>query len=435
MTIKPLSLPTAAGIDYANGDCRHFSTGDALDSNGLAVPTRHLANRDNIIADKLNTVIEAVNNTEQLVPLSLVRTILASGDQVTINNYRIPAGFEARVLNAAVTSSSASADAELDIYYSSSFGNSTGTAIVTATNGSEFTGETSFHGTGEFIFAIKNKGVTTLEVIASVVLTMRPLGSTGSLLTGSTTGAVQLIAGPAGPPGPQGPQGSSGVGTAGVNWRGTWNSSNTYSVNDLVAYADTGSATATYICVQTANGIDPTNTSYWNLVAAAGATGATGSGGTYAFANTTLTGDTSTTTLKAPYLNFGAGYDKGAQNGAYESLSVPANSATALAFNECSVYKTAGHGLFALNFEKRFNFKGIVEVVLPTQSNGNASINWTTSNTHCDLSVESAGTESGSIAYSSYVSASSAGTSYIVNMNMIEPSDVSLKVYGITVIS
>ena len=54
MAIRPIDLPSAAGIEYGHGDVRHFAQGDAMDVPGLANPTRHLAERDNQLAQKLN---------------------------------------------------------------------------------------------------------------------------------------------------------------------------------------------------------------------------------------------------------------------------------------------------------------------------------------------------------------------------------------------
>jgi len=287
--IEPVDLPTAAGQDYGSGDVRHFAQGDAVDVPGMSNPTRQLAQRDNILAEKVNEVVETVNNHEQFVPLPVMRTIVAPGDQTLASNYRIPLGFEARVLNATVGASPASTDAQLDIYYNTTFGNSTGTDIVTTTSGAEFTGETSFHPSGEFIISLKNRGALTLEISASVLLTMRPVGSTGSLLVGNTAVVGPSgPPGPTGPPGPPGPAGNASSGSAGMTWRGVWSSTTAYVANDVVQFTRTygalTGAVSSFICIQSNTGQSPDDTisgpsAYWSVVAEGGLPGAQGSQG------------------------------------------------------------------------------------------------------------------------------------------------------------
>lgn len=275
--IKPISLPSAAGIDYGKGDVRHFAQGDAVDVPGLANPTRELAERDNKLAEKVNEVVQQVNNREQFIPLPVVRTMVAPGDETVVQNYRIPEGFEARVLNAAVSASPSSDDIELNVYYNTTFGNSTGSSIVTATAAAEFTGETSFHQAGELIISLKNTGVLTLEASACVLLTMRPLGAVGSLLVGT------VVEGPQGPPGPKGDKGDPGpagtgtAGTSGMLWRGLWNIGTAYNVNDTVRYQQISGVVSCYICLQNNTGFNPEdNPTQWDVVVEGGADGATG---------------------------------------------------------------------------------------------------------------------------------------------------------------
>lgn len=276
--IKPVDLPAAAGIDYGKGDVRHFAQGDAVDVPSLANPTRELAERDNLLASKVNEVVESLNNREQFVPMPVVRTILAPGDQTIVTNYRVPVGFEARVLNAAISTTPSSVSAQLDIYYNSSFGGTSGTSIVTATPGAEFTGETRFYQAGEFILSLKNTGGATLEISASVLLTMRPLGAEGSLLVGSVIQGPKGDPGMTGPPGPPGPPGTGSSGSSGMVWMGTWQAGSTYSVNQVVSFTDSSAVTSSYICVTaTAMGESPESTpAKWNAVALGGADGAQG---------------------------------------------------------------------------------------------------------------------------------------------------------------
>lgn len=233
MPIDPVSLPDAAGLSYGEGDVRHFSEGDAVDVPGLSRPTRNLAQRDNQLAEKLNEVISVVNNKEQFVPLLPFRTTLPPNSEEIVLNYRIPQGFEARILNAIVTSVPSSSSAELDIYYSTGYGNSTGQQIVSTST--EFTAGTQFYSAGEFIITLKNRGGATLEMVASIQSTMRPLTETAGILIASTIIGEQGPPGPQGPTGPQGSQGNPGAaGSPGLTWQSTWNSSSTYSSTDVV---------------------------------------------------------------------------------------------------------------------------------------------------------------------------------------------------------
>jgi hypothetical protein len=325
--INPVSIPSAAAISYGDGDVRHFGEGDAMDVPGMSNPTRHLADRDVILAKKLNEVIADVNNKEQYVPMPILRTTLPPNAEEIIQNFRIPPNFECRVLNATVTSLPASASAELDIYYASnSYGNSTGTQIVSTST--EYTGGTTFFSSGELVITLKNRGGSTLEMIASVLLTLRPIGSTSSYLLTSATAApagppgqrgLQGVPGVAGPAGSQGSpglvwrdtwsnspgiyadkdvvfyQGSSWKATAatvatdipgsapskwtlvakegdpGFNWRGDYSDAIAYAVNDAVYYPPNGNS---YVCVAIATGLNPpANPSKWGIIAKAGANG------------------------------------------------------------------------------------------------------------------------------------------------------------------
>jgi hypothetical protein len=231
--IDPVSLPNSAALNYGEGDVRHFSEGDAMDVPGLSRPTRNLAERDNILAEALNSVISVVNNTEQFVPLLPFRTTVPPDTEEIVLNYRIPAGFEARILNAIVTSVPNSSSAELDVYYATGYGNSTGTMVVCTST--EFTAGTQFYSAGEFIISLKNRGGTTLEMIASIQSTMRPLTQTSGVLIASSVVGEQGPPGPTGSPGQVGPPGTTGpAGSPGLTWQGPWQIGNTYGATDVV---------------------------------------------------------------------------------------------------------------------------------------------------------------------------------------------------------
>ena len=90
---------------------------------------------------------------------------------------------------------------------------------------------------------------------------------------------VANIKGPAGATGATGPQGPQGLPGGTTNWRGLWASTNSYAVNDAVNY---GSPASSYVCttaVGTGGTAPPSDSTHWQLIAEAGATGATGATG------------------------------------------------------------------------------------------------------------------------------------------------------------
>lgn len=325
MAIKPIDLPAAAGLDYSGNDVRHFSQGDEVSVAGLTNPTRNLAQRDNALANKLNEVVEVVNNHEQFIPLTIPHTNVPSLSEIVVANYRIPAGFEARVLNAVVGTTPTSTNAELDVYYSASFGGSTGTSVVTTTPGSEFTGDVNFYQTGEFIIVLKNTGASTLEIASSVTLTMRPLGAEGTLLVGSIIVGEKGQPGQRGGIGPQGRPGTGGAGSPGspgMVFIGNWTNGITYHVNEVINYAYSGTY-GSWICraqhVSSLGVNDPQNdlvTWQWVAFGVIGPIGASGTGGssgsnaglpTYATATVNATLVTGNDWLSASVTGYGGG--------------------------------------------------------------------------------------------------------------------------------
>jgi len=351
---------------------------------GMSNPTRNLAQRDNDLAEKLNEVVSVVNNQEQFVPLPVIRTNVPPSDELVVTNYRIPAGFEARVLNAVISATPASTKAELDIYYSPSYGGSTGTAVVTVTPGSEFTGDVNFYQTGEFILVLKNTGAVTLELAASVMLTMRPLGAEGTLLVGSVVEGPPGRPGQKGGPGPPGQPGTGGAGSPGMIWRGAWVSGQTYTApTDVVSFDLYGTLTSSFIAIQThvASALNqPPSASYWNTVAL-GANGSITSnvftsGSLPTYAAGAIVG---TYVPDVDYVSTGVTID------GYDGLETASGTNT-LAYNELYIVSpTSGSspkGLAFLNATYRSIFKGGIKFYLP-QVAGGAKVNWQTNTVNC----------------------------------------------------
>lgn len=371
MAIRPIDLPAAAGIDYSGGDVRHFSQGDAVDVPGMTNPTRNLAERDNLLGEKVNELVAVVNNQEQFVPLPMIRTNVPPGEEIVVTNYRIPPGFEARVLNSVISATPTSTSAEVNIYYAASYGGSTGTAVVTTTPGSEFTGDVNFYQEGEFIVTLKNTGAATLELAASVMLTMRPLGAEGTLLVGSVIQGQQGQPGQRGGIGPQGIPGTGGAGSPGMVWQGAWVNGVSYAPNDVVSYAYSGTY-GSWICrianVASAGVNDPqTSTTVWNYVAfgvaVPGSIGPTGNtGGEAQF----------TSFIPIGYIVTASNYGTRPYTGEYTAgvVSQP-NTAYPINALEKGVYNSTGTvGMALLTAAYRTCFSGSISIILPRIATG-----------------------------------------------------------------
>lgn len=209
--ITPLTLPQAAGLSYANGDVRHLTPQDANQAQTLAQSTRNLAERDNIIVGVINQLIAVVNNKEQIVDLPIPRVFMGASQSIVVLNYRIPAGFEARVLNAIVASVPVS-QVRLDVMWSSTYGATTGTSVASTLY--EVSGQTVFYAEGEFVVKLTNIGSSSVEVAGDVQITMRPVAQIqGALLTPSVvigTSGFSGYSGNGGVSGYSGNQGASG---------------------------------------------------------------------------------------------------------------------------------------------------------------------------------------------------------------------------------
>lgn len=280
MAIKPLDLPTAAGVEYGAGDVRHFSEDDAMAVPALQNPTRQLAARDNALAAKVNEVIADVNNKEQYVPLPILRTTVPPGTEEVVTNFRIPVGFEARVLNAAIAAATTSTDLALKIFYNTTFGGTSGSELLSITD--EFTSGTAFYNDGEFIVSIRNNGASTLEAVASVTLTIRPIAERGSLLVGSVIQGDRGLRGLKGDKGDKGDPGS-GAPSVAIVWKGNYSGLNPYVPGDAVYYATTSSS---YLNRVASTGVAPTVTANWDILALGGGAG---SGITYLGSFTSVT--------------------------------------------------------------------------------------------------------------------------------------------------
>jgi hypothetical protein len=396
MSIDPLSLPSAAGINYGEGDVRHFSEGDAVAVPSLSNPTRHLAQRDSLIVDKLNEVVSEVNNKEQIVPLPVYRTVIPANTEEIIANLRIPPSYEARVLSAAIGSSPISSNVELNVLWNSTFANTTGRSVLTTA--AETNGGTKFSPSGEFIISVKNKGDTTLDIMASVTLTMRPT----STVTSALLPAPSLA--PSGPPGPKGDKGDLGgagptgpAGSPGLIYRGQWAKTpypQNYSANDVVTHNFAGtSGSSSYVCLtphiaDDINKPNPTLTpsTYWDFIASAGAIGASGSVGS---AGTTALFGFSDNLVQGTLITSSDFYGD-IFNSTYNSASILPGKTYGLSFHEISMVApdNSPSGICMIQAQTTACFSGTLALYLPGLINGGlADYNLQ----HCNINVTSHG--------------------------------------------
>lgn len=432
MAIQPVSLPSAAGIDYGKGDVRHFSPGDAVDVPGLQNPTRHLAERDNQLAEKVNEVIGIVNNQEQFVPMPVVRTLLAPSEEMTVYNYRIPAGFESRVLNAAISATPASSDIELKVYYNAGFGGVTGSEIVSTAT--EFTGGVTFYNNGEFIIALKNKSASSLELAASLLLTLRPLGAEGSLLVASVVQGKSGDPGPPGPPGKQGLPGTGGAGSPGMVWTGTYDAGHTYVPKEVASYELYGSMTSSFIATQTipAGSLDPetaylSGNSAWQVVAlgSAGPRGIPGtvgsSGSSVSFFNTTASG------------SFVTGSDWIAGTSTYASFyttsMLQASRKYSLPFQESAVLSAVNNGLATLMTSVQICFAGHGTVYLPQKADG-ALCDYVSANMNPIIAANGTAHVYTGTTPSATVYATADGTGFVIQAMDPVPANIGFALFG-----
>jgi len=407
MAIDPVSLPSAAGVDFGEGDVRHFSEGDAVGVPGLSAPTRHLAQRDTLLAEKLNEVIDDVNNKEQIITLPVYRTVLPATTEEIIANFRIAPGYEARVLNAIISSTPVSSDSQLNVMWANGFGNVSGEATLTTS--SEAQGGTKFWPTGELIIEVKNLGDVTLDIVASVILTMRPIsGVTSALLPAPSVS-------PPGPPGIQGNKGLKGdpggvgpPGTPGLNYKGQWTDVTypvTYTENDTVTHDFAGtSGRSTFVCLASHVAFqvnqpqpDVTPSPYWDFIAEAGANGSgvqgpTGSSG-MTFAVNYIQGTiTASSNFVGDHWN---GLD--VYQGTYQSLDTLAGHKYLTFMQEQTLITTeTPKGFATLSFSATACFTGTLGVFLPTVAWNGAAVNY--ADTSVALNVCAHGTFAGTIA-------------------------------------
>jgi hypothetical protein len=439
MAIKPIDLPSAAGVNRGEGDVRHFSEGDSFSVPGVTGPTRELAERDNLLAAKLNETIQTVNNKEQIVPLPILRTTLPPNDNLVVTNYRIPAGYEARVLNASIASTPLSADIQLNIFYAVGFGNTTGEVLVSTSD--ESTSGTSFKQDGELIISIRNTGGITLDVVASVLLTMRPIGEAGTLLVGSVIQGEQGPPGQTGPQGIPGPPGTGGAGSPGMVWDGDWVNGKGYLPKTVVSFPLFGTVVSSFFCkvAHTSNTVnEPPNVDFWDTVALGSAGSVVGvqgpagpAGGVPTFGAGVLIGTI------VPDGDFVGGTGENGYSGggaAYGTATVQFGQY----FMDYGTQTSPIKGLAFLNAVFRRVYNGNVKIFLPQTTPEGAKVNWDSSNVTCQASINGSyyavieqGTNGGTVAFDTVQVDNPQVNQYNVRVKSSTPQKVSVHLMGI----
>jgi hypothetical protein len=376
MSIEPVNLPDAAGINYAEHDVRHLTQGDELSDVSISAATRNLADRDSALMVGLNLVIAAVNNKEQLVQVPTICCMLPPQASVIMANYRIPPGFESRVLNATVAATPANQACRLDISYGTGYGAKTGVNVVSTFGEAPL--DLKFFGTGEFIITLVNTGGATLDATASILLTFRPTSDQSGAVLGPGTQGEQGIPGLPGEPGAAGVAGLTGPqGSPGLVMTGPYNALTAYGPRDIATIYQSGTGTSAWVSNATQTGVAPPAGPWTVLVkpdaplqgipGTPGAAGAAGASAAPIFFTRSVDG---TIYTQADYVvsTAEAGY-----------VVVTAGTHI-LPMTESSVVGANNMGMAFLKSQNLLKFKGTLSVKLPSQFYG-ATVDFTTPDT------------------------------------------------------
>lgn len=362
--IDPLNVPNGGGLDFSNLDVRHLGQKDGLTWEAISRATRNLAERDYQLNEKLKEVIGIVNNKEQIIPIPTSTMTLPAGASEVVHNFRIPSGYEARILNATVASNP-SGSARLEVFFaSSSYGATTGTSIVSTIT--EFGGETMFHGIGEFVIKLTNAGSTSANVSASIVVSMRPTTETsGALLSAGAIGpqGPQGVQGGQGPAGPIGPSGAQGP--AGLTWRGSWGAGTIYYENDATSHVIPNGDTWSFIATRQNLSEEPLTTGVepWDILTSATGTGVEGpAGNSPTFEFNTVVGTLYTQ----------ADYVQGDLDFPYLSIT-PGTYTVQMDETVIGGGESPNTGAAQLTKHQQVNYKGTISLRLPTIAWGAAA--------------------------------------------------------------
>lgn len=408
--IESLVLPKAAGLPYGNGDVKHLTATDANSAQTISFCTRNLAERDNILAAAINQIIAQVNNKEQIIDIQVPRVSLVTGQTLVISNFRIPAGFEARVLNAIVASIPTNVG-RLEVLWSSTYGASTGETLASTL--SEISGQTTFWPEGQLAVRVTNTGSSAIEVYGDVQITMRPVAVLqGSILVPSIIPSGGSGSGESGASGFSGQSGYSGArGASGFSGYSGYsgNSSAAFSItsssfvmpssgNNVTINVDdsTWISVGQVVYIETAGYFEvldtPTTTSVQieNLGYSGNAAGATVIATSQQLSPGGLQGASSgsptyssnnceyhVVTPGAPFYTAGT-----LVSGPWDYSASPAASSTVDIACAEVVVKNGSSGLVSLNIQNRTVFAGTLYIDLPAKSDTTPSLhNWLTSET------------------------------------------------------
>ena len=468
--LVPVRLPDAGGQDYNSGDVRHVSPVSLLDSSAISAATRQLAYRDNMLAESINALVGAVNNREVATPIAPPRISLAAGESMVVSNFRVPNGFQARLIDASI-SASVPRSVQLDVEYNEFvFGESSGTESLVSTT-DEFSGGTSLRGYGEFVLRITNLTATRVAASVSALFSTRPASTGGATLLPGILGRP----GDKGESGPKGDKGDPGIpglqGSAGMRWRGVYSGSSSYVKDDLVSISTfTDYGTVIYIALQASTGSTPISPEFggtsadWQvfIVGARGDTGAQGPQGLYYAgiydpATTYVAGAVVSTvgTLNLTWVSKTTQLDAAPPGGGWDQIYGPfygpgfeerqavgvvdSNYTTApdenyrdpfsgILFTERTTYGgssafTSSSRLYA---QVRWNLSGEARVRLPQRASGLAE-NWTLAN--ATVSAIGQATSYGTLGGCPVMRADGDSTTSII-VKMFQPGNVEVNIAG-----
>ena len=193
-------------------DVKHFSGEDILTAPAIGNTTRALSARDNVLAAKINQLVGYANNAAEYVSLPCPRIQLNGLETGTLTNFRIPQGYEARLINCTCWTSLPTSGTVSVLHSAGTFGATIGTSLCTVTDLAEFTAGSDWRGVGEFIVNVANTQAHRINIAASAMISLRPVGYQGGDVVGPGGVTTQGVPGPQGDQGPPGPAGGGGGG-------------------------------------------------------------------------------------------------------------------------------------------------------------------------------------------------------------------------------
>jgi hypothetical protein len=161
-----------------DADVRHLGPDDILNSVSISNITRALAARDTSINNKLSGLIQDLKNSVLATPVMLPRTSIQAFGTAWIGNVRIPKGYQATIIDAAVSSDPVAKQGQLLVIHSAgTYGqNGSGNGVTQLVSTlDEYNANGDFVGEGELIFKVVSSATRRIAVSASVLVVLLPI--------------------------------------------------------------------------------------------------------------------------------------------------------------------------------------------------------------------------------------------------------------------